>query len=167
MDNTENFFQVRTFPIKLRQLLQAIGFLTPLELVHALVISDFNLKMTIKKLTKDGYSETEVKRVLQNAEKNILEPLNKNELSINDAFYKLSRRYFLLDCISYYGKDVTVSNKGIALIPGYGEYFGSKTSEVIGKVKKMGGKYYNDWQTPQILIEDLEFLAAKEWIMNI
>lgn len=166
MTDTENFFQVRSFPIKLRQMLQEIGFLTPLELVHALSICDFDMGKTKKKLHKDGYSSNEISRVITGAEKNVLEITEKNKVIVNDAFYKLSRRYFLLDSIAYFGKDIAISSKGNVLIPGYGEYYGSKASEVLRQIKKIGGKYYKDWQTPQILAEDLEFLTAKEWVIN-
>lgn len=166
MSNTENFFQVRSFPVKLRQMLQAIGFLTPLELVHALAICDFDLGNAKKRLKKEGYSSDEITRVIKNIEKNVLEISVKNKAVVNNAFYKLSRRYFLLDSIAYYGKDITVSSKGNILVPGYGEYYGSKTSEVLRQIKKIGGRYYNDWQTPQILAEDIEFLTVKEWVIN-
>ena len=166
MADTENFFQMRSFPIKLRQMLQAIGFLTPLELVHALAICDFDLGKAKKKLQKEGYSLNEISRVITSAEKNVLEIPEKNKVNIDTAFYKLSRRYFLLDCLAYFGKDIDISSKGNILIPGYGEYYGSKASEVLSRIQKSGGKYYNDWQSPQILAEDLEFLAIKEWVIN-
>ncbi len=166
MENTYNFFQVRSFPIKLRQLLQKIGFLTPLELVHALVICNFDLINAQKYLRKDGYSSKEIRRVIESSEKSVLEILGKDEVNVNETFYKLSRRYFLLDSIANFGKDISPSSKGNLIVPGYGEFYGSKVSEVLRRVKKNGGKYYNDWQTPQTLAEDLEFLSAKEWIVN-
>ncbi len=166
MNNTENFFQVRSFPIKLRQMLQAIGFLTPLELVHALSTCDFDLGKSKKKLQNEGYSSNEINRVIESAGKNILEIIRKNKVTVNDTFYKLSRRYFLLDCFAYFGKDIDKSCKGNMLVPGYGEYYGSKASEVLRQIEGCGGKYYKDWKTPQILAEDIEFLTAKEWIIN-
>lgn len=166
MGNTENFFQVRSFPIKLRQMLQAIGFLTPLELVHAIAICDLDLGKAMKKLQKEGYNLKEINRVIKGAEKNILEIFEKNKIIINDTFYKLSRRYFLLDSLAYFGKDISISSKGVSLVPGYGEYYGSKISVVLRQIQKGGGRYYSDWQYPQILAEDLEFLTVKEWIIN-
>ncbi|MBS1513238.1 MAG: hypothetical protein JST86_20550 [Bacteroidetes bacterium] len=166
MGNTENFFQVRSFPVKLRQMLQAIGFLTPLELVHALSICDFDLVKAKKNLINEGYDLDEINRVIKGVENNIIETSVDNKVNINCGFYKLSRRYFLLDCFACFGKNINVTSKGNILVPGYGEFYGAKASEILKQIQSKGGSYYDDWQnTPQLLAEDLEFLNEKEWVI--
>ncbi len=39
METTHSFIQIRSAPIRLRRELQALGFLTPLEIEHALIQS--------------------------------------------------------------------------------------------------------------------------------
>ena len=167
MADTENFFQVRTFPIKLRQLLQEIGFLTPLELIHAIVLSDNTISYAKFKLKFDGYSEEEINRVIAKTEnEKLAEGLTGGVLKgLNEDFYELSRRYFLLDCVVTFGGNTTLSDKGNILIPGYGEYFGAKTSYILEKINTMSGSYYKDWQHPETFARDLEFLLKNKWVI--
>lgn len=93
MPNTENFFQVRSSPIKLRQLLQSIGFLTPLELVHALSICNLALEEAVFFLSCDGYSYSEIHRVI---DKTFYLQLISNDgisILIDAAFRIIARRY--------------------------------------------------------------------------
>jgi hypothetical protein len=167
MADTDNFFQVRTSPIKLRQLLQEIKFITPLELVHALAINNFNLANAQLSLRKDGYGKREILRIIQKATTEGIISLSKGnaEVKVEDTFYELSRRYFLLDCIVIFGSELEEYQSGYVFIPGYEEYYGAKASQLIKNVKTIAGRYYKDWKSPEVFMADLEFLLHKKWII--
>lgn len=99
MPSTYDFFQVRTVHVKLRRILQGIGFLTPVEFSHALMRSDYCLHKAKVVLLAEGYSDQEISRCFAHC-------LGENLFSVNDGFVHVaprlwinSRRMLLLDLV--------------------------------------------------------------------
>jgi hypothetical protein len=165
MEDTENFIQVRTSHLKLRQLLQAIHFLTPLELVHALARCSFHLKRAGDQLEADGYTAEEVERVIQKSLREEIGRIERGGMKVKTEFYQMSRRYFLLDALAVYGAPLRAAEPGYALVPGYEEYFGARVSEILEISKAQAGSYYEDWRDPAVFSADLEFLVRHKWVI--
>ncbi len=167
MPNTENFFQVRSSPIKLRQLLQSIGFLTPLELVHALSICNLALEEAVFFLSCDGYSYSEIHRVI---DKTFYLQLISNDgisILIDAAFRIIARRYILLDGIVNNGIQHAFTPPNLILVPGYGQFYGLSLADVGTIVIPQLGLLANDWSNPATLLSDIEYLSSQKWIKII
>lgn len=167
MPDTANFFQYRTSPIKLRQLLQSTGFLTPLELAHALSLSNMNSQMAIGQLEKEGCTLAEIKRVIEKSETMGLICISQAGVYFDPAFRITARRYMLLDGIA--NQATLVSQQTIQpiviLIPGYESQYGLSLSEIGTTVIPTLGYFANDWVDPAVLLSDIDFLASKKWIV--
>ena len=130
MEDTADFFQLRTAPIKLRRALQNIGLLSPLEITHAIALTSGNRDGVKKKLLQD-YSLGEIDRVLDiSVELGIIDLLG-GQLGISDNYKDTSRRYLLLDSITEYGVefDSHRSLTGALLVPGFSFTFGIKMTK--------------------------------------
>jgi hypothetical protein len=162
MRDTEDFFQVRTAVIKLRGKLQALGFLTRLEVIHAWALNNGNLDKIIKYLTEDGYSKDEIKRVTSDQ----FFRIRNKRLFFDDSVIELSRRYLLLDFIAKKGKRFTDYEKmtGIILVPAYGKFFGLRIEDIISEIVPVSGKFQKQWIQSGIIFKDIQFLADKGWI---
>jgi len=64
MPSTHSFFQIKSAPIRLRRELQQLGYLTPLEIEHALFCAGGDKKQSVAMLVQDGYTNAEIERVL-------------------------------------------------------------------------------------------------------
>lgn len=162
MADTDDFFQVRTAVIKLRGKLQSLGYLTPLEVIHAWALNEAQLDKTKQHLLKEGYFEKEIERVLQYE----LFTIDGNDLKIDKSMLELSRRYLLLDFIAVKGKKFTdySTMKGVLLVPAFGKYFGVRIEELVDGVIPMAGLFKSEWKDSGIIFKDIQFLADKGWI---
>jgi len=169
MDDTYNFIQVRSFPIKLRQIFQQIGYLIPLELYHSVIISGGSMEKASALLIADGYSDSEVKRTINKTLKEGLIIISNEKAEASPVFHELSRRYFLLDLFAVYGHPINNNNKeqDLYLIPGYQEEYGGKLSHLLSHAKTIAGSYFDDWSNPIVLGEDIEFLLRNKWIIPL
>ena len=71
MSNTHSFLQVRSIWIRLRRELQQIGFITPVEIEHAIFqTNDGNIDEVEQILLSEGYSKSEILRSFEYAFKN-------------------------------------------------------------------------------------------------
>ncbi len=64
-ENTSGFFQIRSAAIRLRQQLQEIKFLTPLEVEHCIAVGNDTEDSLTAYLMANGYKTSEVERCLQ------------------------------------------------------------------------------------------------------
>jgi hypothetical protein len=121
MPSTADFIQVRTAHVKLRRTLQNIGYLTPLDFVHALFRSKGSLESAKLILHDEGYSEEEILRCYTFclAEGLMLE--TSEVIHVSPRLLVNSRRIMLLDIIVLEGE---VFQKGIGSVvvvaPGVG-----------------------------------------------
>jgi hypothetical protein len=162
MEDTDDFFQVRTSVIKLRAKLQSLGFLTPLEIVHAWALMGANINEIKQHLLAEGYEIKEINRVLLHDYFKI----NENTLIVHEECIEISRRYLLLDFIATKGRKFIEFKDmhGVLLVPAFGKFFGIRVDEVIENIVLEAGKFSEDWSQTAVILKDIQFLADKGWI---
>ena len=132
--DTAGFFQIRSAAIRLRRELQQIKFLTPLEIAHAVLRSKGVAEAARALLLREGYTIVEVQRVVGSAvDRGILKwSVDSAQLLIDSALMPLVRQYLILDLIACEGRPFAslAGLAGVALVPGYGPYYGLPLSEL-------------------------------------
>lgn len=134
MPSTVDFLQVRTAHIKLRRALQSIGFLTPLDFVHALFRADGQLEQAKAALLTDDYSLEEVSRCYTFCltEDLILE--EADSIRVSPRLLVNSRRMMLLDIIVLEGEHFQRGSGSVVVVaPGLGQDHGVGLP-VLGRV---------------------------------
>ncbi|BFN15185.1 hypothetical protein [Marinobacter sp. RI1] len=164
MDDTKSFFQVKSSPIRLRRELQDIGYLTPLEIEHALMLSEDEAKAR-EHLVQEGYSEQEVERAINDAKTRGLLNSSSEGIAVSTNRSLLARRYLLLDLIARSGASFgnATGLKGVVLVPGFGPYFGIELSE-LGKIIEENAP--GVWKTASCFCDDLAWLAKQGFIIQ-
>lgn len=154
--NTSDFFQVRSSPIRLRRALQKIGFLTTLEITHAIVLANGNEPAARDALARDGYAKNEIDRALNIAAGQCFIAPQKFGWIISEDYWPIARRHMLLDVIACLGRDFSSLDgvSGIALVPGYGAYHGLGLAALDAVIKQ---EYNNIW--PNGFMLDLQILC--------
>jgi hypothetical protein len=154
--NTSDFFQVRSSPIRLRRALQKIGFLTTLEVTHAIVLANGNEPAARDALASDGYTEFEIYRALEIASEQGFIVSHKNGWAISEEYWPIARRHMLLDIIACIGHGSATLDgvSGMAFVPGYGAYHGLGLADLDAAIKS---KYNDIW--PQGFMMDLQLLC--------
>lgn len=165
MRDTHSFFQVRTSVIKLRAALQEIGFLTPLEVIHAWSLCQSSISKIRAYLKTDGYASSEVDRVFAEGHKRGIFNFNDDIFDVAEAMKEMSRRYLLLDFFALLGRKLEPAQiKGTIQIPGFGPKFGLSLSEVVDDVIPNAGLFGSQWAKDGLVLKDIEFLSKKGWI---
>ena len=128
--NTAGFFQIRSAPIRLRRELQQIGFLTPIEIGHAILRQSGVIDAVLNQLKDEHYSADEIARSTHFAVQSGFIELRDGLYSISEDFQPAVRRYLLLDIVACGGDALPtlVGVAGYALVPGYGPWYGMKLS---------------------------------------
>ncbi|MBD9653763.1 hypothetical protein IB239_02925 [Pseudomonas sp. PDM12] len=142
MPSTADFIQVRSSHIKLRRALQGIGFLTPLEFVHALFQRNGNLIDAMELLSSEGYLEQEILRCLEYCKTESLIVEGANATKICPRLLVNSRRLLLLDLILINGE--TIHPQGGALfvtVPGAGPKYGISFSTLGRAYERVLGDF--------------------------
>lgn len=165
MSTTKSFFQVRSAPVKLRRELQAIGFLTPLELEHAIACSTGSGVEVREALRRDGYAEAEIERVIKrSADRGFCATGQDSQLMIREERRPVVRRYLLLDTVAREGAVLEPGNgktAGCLLVPGIGPFFGMKMDEAVGKAVAASPLLRTAWQNPTLIMEDIRALREQ------
>ncbi len=163
---TKNFIQINTAPLKLRRELQNIQFLTPLEIAHAILMTDGNITEVIKQLSNDGYTNEEIETAISSAKGEYIIADN-NQLSICDLKKGIVRKYCLLDIIANYGKPLP-SNKigGYLIVPGYSVYWGMPQADVIKKAVDIAPNINKLWESFTDAFDDIQWLLEKGYIKS-
>ncbi|MFT0474105.1 hypothetical protein ACMSI6_09175 [Pseudomonas antarctica] len=121
MPSTADFIQVRTAHVKLRRTLQSIGFLTPLDFVHALFRGKGSLESAKLILRDEGYSDEEILRCYTFCLAESLMLKTSESVQVSPRLLVNSRRIMLLDIIVLEGE---VFQRGIGSVvvvaPGVG-----------------------------------------------
>ncbi|RIK82917.1 MAG: hypothetical protein DCC68_05220 [Planctomycetota bacterium] len=162
MENTGSFFQIRSAPIRLRRELQAVGFLCPLDLEHAILRASGNLTATTEILRGEGYDEGEIARCIEDClQSGVIDKGTDGELQLNSKRREFVRRYFLLDVVARFGSSPKANGKlsGSLLIPGYGPFFGMKFDDMIVKALELAPSLRSAWQDPQVVLGDIRALC--------
>jgi len=169
MEDTHDFFQVRTASLKLRRALQEIGFLTPLEFVHALALHQFHLSDTQEYLEQDGYSKEEINRVTTSGHVQNLFSQQGDLITVNTGFISTCRQYYLLDVIfnNAVPLDATHVQRGVIMVPGLNGICGIRLSTLSELIDDTGGEFTSYYGQSANLLQDLEILSKKGWIMQM
>lgn len=155
-NNTADFFQVRSSPIRLRRVLQGIGFLTTLEIAHAVALENGNDAALKAALSRDGYGDSEICRALDVATSQGFIIADNGRWKISEEYWPIARRHMLLDIIACMGQDYISLDiaSALALVPGYGAYHGLTLSEIDLVTRST---YHNIW--PDGWMSDLQHLC--------
>ena len=165
MRDTYSFFQVRTSVVKLRSALQEIGFLTPLEVVHAWSVCNGFLSDLRTRLNNEGYELNEIERVLSDGVQRGLFNIEQDKIEVAESVKETSRRYLLLDFIAVSGKRFKVAEtKGTILVPGFGPRFGISLTDIVDNVLPKAGVFGLQWSRNGLVLKDIEYLVQKGWV---
>ena len=128
MATTKSFIQVRSLNIRLRRELQHIGFITPVEIEHAIMRSADKERSSVEKvLVEEGYTSQEIKRGLNYCMGKGFVQQTGSILEISDERLSVSRRLLIVDIVAKIGAKFASLDglSGNILIPGYGPLFGA------------------------------------------
>ena len=164
-DSTASFFQVKSILVRLRRELQHIRFLTPIELEHAIIISEQGLKKSVfDSLELDGYPKEEIERIILVCIElgYISESIDKNgtKLIISMERSEITRRLLILDIAANYASTVSDEQRKsmkYLLVPGYGANYGIIESELTNLVCSI---------CKQITISAPVFASDIEWLLD-
>lgn len=165
MNDTEGFTQVRTSPVRLRSQLQQIGFLTPLELEHALLRAG-DREAAVEVLKTEGYSPAEIDRCIDKSLALGISVLDGNgELAVSADRRDLARRYLLLDVIACGSNELVGGDelKGVVFVPGFGAYFGMTLDQLGETVNR---DYAHIWTTAASVTTDLAWLCERGFVVQ-
>ncbi len=145
--------------------MRLVGFLTPIEIEHAILAKGTERKKVVAALTKNGYVTKEIERAIAAAIKNNhLEQSSEKQLGIVSARRERLRRYFLLDMAAIAGKPFPLagsSASGLVLVPGYGPYRGLKSDELQKAAETRAPSLKTDWSVAGVYRGDLAWLAER------
>ncbi len=166
MTNTASFFQIRTAPIRLRRELQQIGFLTPLDVEHGILIAGGEVGAVQKHLIREGYTKGEIDRCIRSALSRDVITGNVSSLAIRDDRRVLARRMLILDTICCHGVHPDGPLAGYVFAPGNGRFNGMKMDELIAKVIEIAPCIRLDWDSPTRPLEDLRWLSEMGYTIS-
>lgn len=166
MESTRSFFQIKSAPIRLRRELQQLGYVTPLEIEHALFCSGGDKKRADTMLVRDGYSKAEIERVFSTMLEEADVRLDSGKYIVSEKRAVLSRRYFILDVIAIHGAVLSEQqHKGYVLVPGYGPFYGLKLKELPPLILTLAAFIAPEINNTSTFLADLEWLAEKGYVM--
>ncbi len=155
---TKDFFQIRTAPLKFRRELQAINFITPLEIEHAVLKGYTNEKEISEYMRKEGYETDEIKRSIVFCKKGSVLNYNDGEFSIQKNRKDIILKYSLLDCIANYGHVINRNKeKGMLCVSGYGKEWGMNQNALLDAFCK---------EFPEVKMTAKELLAKIQWLID-
>jgi hypothetical protein len=167
-DDTAGFFQIRSASIRLRRELQKIGFLTPLEVEHAVILTDGSQKKIFSLLKRNGYKLKEIKRVWsESIDRGLVQDKGQGHYQVSQERRDIVRRYFLLDLAAIKGSNLTQKTiKGKSLIPGYGSFYGLALDELVEHATKSSKEFYNEVSHSKTFLEDIRWLCEEGMMLS-
>lgn len=168
MDTTHSFVQIRSAPVRLRRELQAIGFLTPIEIEHALIQTSCDEAEVGEMLVKDGYEPKEVQRAIKQAATTGVIGKEGTKLKLRDERREIVRQYLLLDVLALHGKDVqpgTPASAASVLIPGYGAFYGLDMDKLVNAAVATSGILQEDIEHSKTFAADIKALSQRGFTM--
>lgn len=163
---TKNFIQINSAPLKLRRELQGIQFLTPLEIEHAIIMTNGEKNNVINTLINDGYTNDEISMTLESTIKDGL-IIDNDKLSIRDDRKRIVSKYCLLDIIANYGEPLPSDKRGgLLIVPGYAVYWGMPQADVIKKALAIAPALNKIWLSVSDPFDDIQWLLEKGFVKN-
>lgn len=163
--DTDDFIQLKTAPIKLRRAFQIIGFLAPLEIEHAILLTDGKKSNVENYLLKCGYPQIEVERSLQDSISNNLVEKSGEQLKVHPERIETIKRYLVLDVIATRGRALQKEEqKGAILIPGYAHNYGLPLSEISKEINT--SSLSKIWNEKESFLIDIEWLCRSGYVKS-
>jgi len=165
---THSFIQIRSVPIRLRRELQSLGFITPLEIEHAIVQTAGTETAVGSALVAQGYQKTETQRALDSATNQGVIIKKGSQLVLRDDRRPIVRQHLLLDVVAIHGKSVqpgTTTSSASVLVPGYGAFYGLEMDELVSKAISVAGSLLEDISHSQTFATDIKELSQRGQIM--
>lgn len=168
MDTTHSFTQIRSAPVRLRRELQAIGFLTPLEIEHAMIRSNGDENEIGEILVNEGYKPNEIQRAIKKSVTDGIINRGGTKLKLRDERREIVRQYLLLDVLAIYGKNIQLGMPATAasvLIPGYGPFYGLDVDELVNIAITTSGILQDDIGHSKTFAADIKALSQNGFMM--
>jgi hypothetical protein len=162
--STASFFQVRSASIRLRRELQAIGFLTPLEVEHAVLRADGDPKGVQTLLLSEGYTAAEIERCLSKCFRRGYMQEQGRVLTLRADRRKLARRYLLLDVVATRGSTLTemqLQGSRHILVPGFGPNWGMELRRLGKEAIQAAQTLAEDWGDVTEFRQDVKWLVRQ------
>lgn len=168
MPDTTSFLQIRSAPVRLRRELQAIGFLTPLEVEHTILQVGRDRRDIYKLLLQDGYAEDEIDRRLSQAlQQGIILQSGAETIDIHPDRRPICRRYVLMDIAAIHGQPLATGNiSGKLLIPGHGPFYGLRQNDLIRLAMQDVPGLAQDWHRTEVAFDDLQWLIDQRFVTS-
>jgi hypothetical protein len=169
MKDTHSFAQVRSAPIRLRRVLQEIGFCTPLEIEHAIARTDGSRKQVIEALVREEYNTGEIRRAIEVALARGALGWSDGKLMVVDQRRDIARRYLILDTVASNGRPISSTMApagGLLLVPGYGPFFGAKMKDVLTAAANAAPGFASDLKNSSVFIGDLQWLEENRFVVS-
>lgn len=164
METTHSFTQVRSAPIRIRRELQAIGFITPLEIEHAIIKTSGDMSEVGTILLADGYRTEEIVRAIKRATDTGVIQQDENKIAVREDRREIVRQYLLLDTLSIHGRTVqpgTTTSLASVLVPGCGPFFGLELDELVNIATQNSGQLREDISHSQTFAADIKALSQR------
>lgn len=166
METTHSFIQIRSAPIRLRRELQALGFVTPLEIEHALLQSSGLVADVGEALIAQGYAQQEVSRAIDHATEQEAILKNGTTLTMRDDRRDIVRHHYLLDVLATHGRSVEPSAAaGSVLVPGNGPFYGLPMDELADVAISNSGLLREQVSHSQTFAADIKALSQAGFVM--
>ncbi len=166
METTHSFIQIRSAPIRLRRELQALGFITPLELEHALLKSSGEQVDVGAALVAQGYQQAEVARALEHAAQHRVVHKEGTKIFLRDDRRDIVRQHLLLDVLATHGQTVQPgAAAGSVLVPGQGAFFGLPIDELAEAAIASSGILREQVSHSQTFAADIKALSQAGFAM--
>lgn len=166
LPDTHSFFQMSSIFVRLRREFQNIGYLTPIELEHAILRTKNGLRSEVNQiLLEEKYSYDEIDRCIDFCLHHDLVKLEIDRFVIHEHRLQIARRLFIIDLIALHGKSVEfVDRQQAIVIPGYGSSHGILEKDLTSRITDSIKYLSIDIST---YIEDRDWLHLKKCIKFI
>lgn len=168
MATTHSFTQIRSAAIRLRRELQGLGFLTPLEIEHAIVRTSGRNDEVRALLIREGYAGGEVKRGVNRAKEAGLIVEEGQSLTVREDRRETVRQHLLLDVLAINGKEIAPGSAASAasiVVPGYGAFYGLELDEFARVAVENAGTLREEVGHSQTFAADIKALSQRGFTM--
>ncbi len=164
--DTNGFFQIRSASIRLRKMLQDLGFLTPLEIEHCIALGNDSIEDIKSRLMEDGYSKAEINRCIYTSEEMGLIQNLDGQMRMVKERRQIVRRYLLLDLIALNSKSLSRDElAGKILVPGYGAFNGMPIDKLAEIAIEASPVLADDFSHSPTFLSDVRWLVENGYAM--
>ena len=144
--------------------MQALGFLTPLEIEHTLIQSWGDEAEIGTALVAQGYQANEVRRAMEHTTRYGIIRKNRTKLSLRDDRRETVRQHLLLDVLCIHGRDIqpgTTASVASVLVSGHGPFFGMEMDKLANVAIAKAGQLGEEISHSQTFAADIKALSQR------